>query len=144
MTDITDTWDKKELIPYQKLIAENNVDMIMMGHLFNANIDDKYPVSVSKNWTQFVRENLGFDGVLISDDMQMKAITDYYTLQQQVDLFLDSSMDIILFGNNLSYNEDVAKEVCNLIYNKVKEDLDLQQRIDQSFQRILKLKKRID
>jgi len=143
LTDISDTWTKDELIPYNKLINDNKVDMIMMGHLFNKNIDSQYPASISKNFTDILRNELNYDGVLVSDDMQMKAISKYYTLEEQVDLFLASSMDIILFGNNLSYDENIANKIFDLIYNKTKNNPELKMRINESFNRIKKLKSKI-
>jgi beta-N-acetylhexosaminidase len=143
MTDITNTWDKSEMLRYAKLILENDADMIMMGHLFNSRIDKKYPASISKEFTDLIRDDFGYNGVLISDDMQMKAITDHYTLEEQVELFLDSSMDIILFGNNLDYDENIANKIFELIYNKAQNDVEMQNRIDASFNRILNLKKNL-
>lgn len=143
ITDITETWNSSELIPYEKLINDKKVDMIMMGHLFNKNMDDTYPASISKKYTDFIRKDMKYNGVLISDDMQMRAIRDHYSLEKQIQLFLQSDMDIILYGNNLEYDEEIADKVFNLIYKASINDIEMQKRINKSFERIIKLKNKL-
>jgi beta-N-acetylhexosaminidase len=133
--DITNTWDKKELEPYKNLIASNDVDMIMTAHVFNSKLDAKNPATLSYNVnTKLLRKELGFKGVIISDDLQMKAISKHYTLKETVTLAINSGVDILLFGNQLASN-DVDKLV-ELIYSQVKNGSISKQRILESNQRI--------
>lgn len=84
-TDITTTWSETELIPYRCLIAGGRVDAIMTAHVFNARLDDCYPATLSKNViTGLLRGELGFDGVVISDDMQMGAIVDHFGFETAI------------------------------------------------------------
>jgi len=117
--DITNTWSKKELQPYRILINEHKVDAIMTAHVFNKNLDSKYPATLSyKINTKLLREKLGFKGVIISDDMQMRAISSLYTLKEATSLAINAGVDILLFGNQLSNNS--TKEIVNTIFNQVK------------------------
>ncbi|MEJ2414049.1 MAG: glycoside hydrolase family 3 N-terminal domain-containing protein [Sulfurimonas sp.] len=117
--DITKTWNKTELEPYKQLIVKNTVDMIMTAHVFNANFDDKYPATLSYNVnTKLLRGELGFGGVIVSDDMQMKAISDHYSLQEATSLAINAGVDMLVFGNQLGSN--TPKELVETIYSQVK------------------------
>jgi beta-N-acetylhexosaminidase len=117
--DVTKTWNKIELEPYKQLIAKNAVDMIMTAHVFNANLDDKYPATLSYNVnTKLLRQELDFHGVIVSDDMQMKAISDHYSLQEATSLAINAGVDMLVFGNQLGSN--TPKELVETIYSQVK------------------------
>jgi len=74
-TDVTQTWSDLELLPYAALITSSDCDVIMTAHIFNANLDTEYPATLSYIiLTGILRERLGFRGVVISDDMQMKRL----------------------------------------------------------------------
>jgi len=102
--DVTKTWSDKELEPYRTLIGEGRVDMIMTAHVFNAKLDPKYPATLSYALnTDLLRAQLGFKGVIISDDMQMKAISANYGLKESVTLAINAGVDLLLFGNQLDH-----------------------------------------
>ncbi len=72
--DVTQTWSEKELEPYQKLIASNSVSMIMSAHVYNAKLDATYPATLSYTInSKLLREKMHYNGVLISDDLQMES-----------------------------------------------------------------------
>jgi len=117
--DITDTWSKKELEPYKILLREGKADAIMTAHVFNSHLDEKYPATLSRKVnTNLLREQLGFKGVIISDDMQMKAISAEYTLKEATTLAINAGVDILLFGNQLAHNS--VEEIVNTIFTQVK------------------------
>jgi len=117
--DITDTWSTKELEPYKNLIATNSVDMIMTAHVFNAHLDKNYPATLSYNVnTKLLRQEMGYRGVIISDDMQMQAISKHYSVAEAVSLAINAGVDILLFGNQLSGNQ--ADALVNTIFIEVK------------------------
>jgi len=133
--DISNTWTQKELIPYQNLINAKKVDMIMSAHVFNSHLDSKYPATLSYNInTKLLREKMGFSGVLISDDLQMKAITEHYSLKETVTKAINSGVDILLFGNQLASND--ADELVEIIYSQVKSGAISYKRILESNARI--------
>lgn len=111
--DISKTWSEVELEPYEKLIKSGDVAMIMTAHVFNSKLDNIYPATLSyKVNTELLREKLLYDGVVVSDDLQMKAISSHYTLKQIVTLAINSGVDMLLFGNQLSsQNIDELVEV---------------------------------
>ncbi|BDQ35152.1 glycoside hydrolase family 3 protein [Pseudodesulfovibrio portus] len=141
LTDVTDTWTEAELIPYRELIGRGLPTMIMTAHIFNANLDPKYPATLShKVITGLLRDKLGYDGVVVTDDMTMGAITEFYGRDQAIRLAILAGADILLFGNNLAYDEEIVGKAHAAIRRMVDEGTIPQTRIEQSYQRIMKLK----
>jgi beta-N-acetylhexosaminidase len=133
--DITDTWSTEELLPYKQLIATKAIDMIMTAHVFNEHLDKKYPATLSHNVnTKLLREEMGFDGVVVSDDLQMKAISKYYSLAETVTLAINSGVDILLFANQLDVQD--TDELIETILQQVKQGAIPLQRIEESNRRI--------
>ncbi len=117
--DITETWSKKELEPYKILIKADKADAIMTAHVFNRHLDAAYPATLSyKINTQLLRNKLGFRGVIISDDMQMKAISAHYSLKEATTLAINAGVDMLLFGNQLAHNS--TQEIVQTIFEQVK------------------------
>ena len=101
----------------------------------------EYPATLSKKiLTDLLRNELGFDGVIISDDMQMKAITNYYGLKKSIFLAIDGGVDILLFCNNNDYDNNITKKIIKTIVSLVKMNKISYERIEESYRRIMKLK----
>ncbi len=133
--DVSKTWSKKELEPYKNLIKDSKVDMIMTAHVFNSQLDDRYPATLSKNInTKLLRLVMGYKGVVISDDMQMKAISQHYSLKESVTLAINSGVDMLLFGNQLA-TQDVD-ELVDVIYAQVQSGKIAYKRILEANERI--------
>lgn len=143
--DVTDTWNVTELSPYAALIGEQTCDVIMTAHIFNATLDPEYPATLSTNIiTGLLREKLGYDGVVVSDDMQMGAISSQYDLETAVRLAITAGIDIIAFSNNISFGRSAnAKRLHEIITGLVDSGVITPERIDQSYQRIMRLKRRL-
>ncbi len=140
MVDVTDTWSEAELIPYRTLIDENMIDMIMTTHVFNRNLDPDYPATLSRKIiTGILRERLGYDGVVMTDDLQMRAIKDHFGLEQSIELALNAGADIINVGNNMEYNEDICERIAGIMTGLVENNKISEDRINESVERIEKL-----
>ena len=141
MADVTATWTPLELIPYETLFAEKAPVLVMTAHVFNANLDPDYPATLSKKIiTGMLRGDLGFQGVVISDDMQMKAVTQYFGLEESIQLAVNAGVDILLFPNNLEYDPAVASTATALIKRMVAEGRIPGERIQESYARIMAIK----
>tara|TARA_R110002096_G_scaffold151859_1_gene314597 strand:+ start:1424 stop:2470 length:1047 start_codon:yes stop_codon:yes gene_type:complete len=139
--DVTDTWEENEVAPYKNLIEKDLCRMIMTAHIFNKRFDDKLPSTLSEKAIQgFLRTELGYDGVVISDDMQMQAISDHYSLKESLRLGILAGLDLFCFGNNLLQEQIKASEAINAVLELVEEGEISEERIDVSVNRILKLK----
>jgi len=120
-TDVSNTWNQKELIPFYKHIQNNTAQLIMSAHIFNKNLDKNYPATLSHDTNQkLLRDKMGFDGVLISDDLQMKAISKNYSFKNALELCINSGVDIVLIGNFLDKPVKFEK-IVNTIYELVLE-----------------------
>ncbi|NTU87878.1 MAG: glycoside hydrolase family 3 [Chlorobiaceae bacterium] len=142
-TDVTESWKQEELDPYRTMIAAGYNDAVMTAHVFNAKLDSLYPATLSKKVLDgILRNKLGFRGVIVSDDMQMKAISDHYGLEEAIRLALDAGVDILLFGNNTAYDPDITEKATKIIHKLVKNGTLDKSRIDRSYRRIMALKER--
>lgn len=145
--DITKSWSETELEPYKKLFADKsvNVDAVMVSHVYNANLDPDYPASLSKAViTDLLRDELGFNGVILGESPQAIFIIDTYGLEQAIKQQVLAGVDMLQFANNLIYDENVAAKTIYIITEMVRTGEISEERIDASYQRILKLKKRIN
>ncbi len=146
--DISDTWQSEELLPFGNLIAQNLVDMVMTAHLFHSGISEdleaQLPASLSKAWIEgILRARLGFDGVVISDDLEMSAIRSHYSMRQAIVLAVEAGTDILLFSNTANYRTSLAQEVVNILVDEAQSSDAFRARIEQSYNRILRLKSTI-
>lgn len=141
VVDVTKTWSKKELIPYRNLIQNDMVDAIMTAHIFNRKIDPDYPATLSKPTINgLLRNKLGYDGVVISDDLMMGAIRNEYGLKTTIEKAINAGVDILTFANNSVYNPNIVPEAHKIIKELLEEGTISQQQINTSYQRIMELK----
>ncbi len=139
--DVSETWKPDEIVPYATLIASGNVDMIMTAHIFNARLDSALPATLSKRIiTGILRDSLKYNGVIISDDMQMGAIADHYGLETALEKCINAGVDIVCFGNNLQYDPEIIAKATGIIKRLVVEGKIPRTRIDESYKRITALK----
>ncbi|WP_069471610.1 beta-N-acetylhexosaminidase [Candidatus Marithrix sp. Canyon 246] len=144
IVDVTNTWKETELQPYRNLIQEQLVDAIMVAHVFNKNFDKQYPATLSKQIVDIeLRQKLGYNGVVISDDMQMKAITKSYNFKTAIEKVIEAGIDIIVIGNNIDYDEKIVEKTVHLIKNLINDGKITEDRIEQSYKRIIALKGKI-
>lgn len=146
IADVTNTWEERELRPYQALIDSGLVDAVMTSHIVNKKLDKNgNPGTLSADvLTGILRKRLNFDGVIFTDDMQMQAISKHYGLEESIKLAILGGVDIMTFSNNIQETEDrTVDKVHSIIYKMVESGEISRQRIDESFRRIMELKKRL-
>jgi beta-N-acetylhexosaminidase len=91
----------RELIPFQVLITEQ-VPMIMTAHILFPKIDADVPATLSQPiLTGILREELGFEGVIVSDDLDMKAVSDMYSRSGTVAQTFKAGCDLFIVSRNL-------------------------------------------
>lgn len=144
ITDITGTWSENELQPFRDIILSGACRMVMTGHLFHSRLDSAHPATLSPYiLTRMLRQQLGFEGVIITDDMQMRALSDQYKLEDSAILAVAAGADIILVGNNLSYEPDAARRIHAALLALAAQSPDFRRRIEESFARIVELKRQM-
>jgi beta-N-acetylhexosaminidase len=142
LPDISTTWTTQELIPFQSVISNRTAEIVMMGHLFNKTLDSLYPTSLSNNVvTNLLRNQMGFDGVVITDAMSMAAISKYYGFTESIVLAVNAGVNLLLYTTNFdSLNRSLARTIVGLIEQKVQAGIISETRIEDSYTRIMKLK----
>lgn len=127
-----------ELVPFAKAI-ENGADAVMIAHILLPKIDKDNPSSMSKIIiTDILRDNLKFDGVVITDEMTMGAIIKNYNIGEAAIKSVNAGTDIILVGHG--YDNEI--EVINALKDAVSKGKISDKRINESVYRILKLKQK--
>ncbi|MDP2138912.1 MAG: glycoside hydrolase family 3 protein [Candidatus Didemnitutus sp.] len=143
LVDVTQTWTEQELIPFQRLIEADRCDVVMSAHVFNARLDPTRPATLSPAViTGLLRDQLEFSGVVMSDDLEMKAISAHYGLEKSVSAAIEAGVDVLCFGNNMSYDPDIAAKVAAIIGRAVESGRIAESRIEASCQRVLALKRK--
>lgn len=127
-----------ELIPFERAI-DHGADVVMVAHILLPELDKNNPASMSKAvMTDVLRKQLGFTGVIITDDMTMGAITNNFDIGKAAVESVKSGSDIILVGHD--YNNVV--KITSSLKTAVQKGEISQQRLNESIERIIKLKKK--
>ena len=145
LVDVSKTWQRRELAPYREL-ANLKLDMVMTAHVINRQLDPSgLPASLSPKITSYLRDTLGFRGVIVTDDLAMGAIAGQYNLEQTVRMALDADADLLCLSNNGGYGYDpqIVPKVVKIIKKLIDEGSVSPDRIYQSAQRVRALKKNL-
>ena len=111
--DVTDTANAAvELVPYRALLADGLVDSIMTAHVYNRRLDRRHPATLSRATIEGVlREELGYGGLVVSDDLRMGAIDQRYGLERAAVLALRAGVDFLLIADDRLPDGRSAAEV---------------------------------
>lgn len=142
--DLTNSWRDAELLPYRMLVKQHLVDMVMVGHLFHPSFSDgdKIPASLSKRAIQGVlRKDIGYRGIVITDDLTMGAIKKYFTMQEALVMAVNAGNDILLIVDGKYTNGPEIKRIHGIIRKAVRDGLISLQRIRSAYYRVLSAKK---
>ena len=137
VTDVTKTWTVAELEPYRAIIAGGLADAILVGHVYNATIDPERPASLSKpTITGILRDQLGFAGPVITDDLEMGAIAEAYGIADALVFALDAGADLLLLANQTTGEDGLASRAVDWIAEAVADGRLEASRIDDAWQRV--------
>lgn len=144
--DVSDKWGEKELEPYKYFVKNyhdfSKKNMIMTAHVFNKNLDEKYPATMSYNINQkILRDEIKFDGILISDDLQMRAISDNFNFEETLVRSINSGVDMFIVGNNLKLDEKAKEKFVNAVVKNIENGRIDIQKINKSYDKIIAMKK---
>ena len=142
MADVTKTWSENELKPYSSVLANNQQVAVMTAHIFNKNIDAKYPATLSSATLSKLRKTMSYNGLIFSDDMMMNAITKYFTFDEAICQAINAGVDVLVFSNNIdTYNADIVQNAIDSIIKLVRSGKISVERINESYNRIMKVKR---
>lgn len=127
-----------ELVPFQNAIVVG-ADMVMVAHILLPEIERQYPSSMSKIVVlEILRGELSFNGVVITDDLTMEAITDNYNIGEAAVRSIQAGCDMIMVAHQF----ENVREVFQAVQSAVKDGEISEERIDRSVKRILELKEK--
>jgi beta-N-acetylhexosaminidase len=142
--DVTKTWSEAELAPFRAIIATGAADAVLVAHVFDADLDPTYPASLSSAVIGgMLRGDLGFDGVVITDDLQMGAIRSVYGYVTAVERAILAGADILTIANEQVYEPGIVATTIDIVEAAITAGRIDPARIDASWRRISALKMRL-
>ena len=132
--------EKEDMYPFEQAI-KNGADVVLVGHLLIKNITGIYPASLSRKFiAKYLRMKYRYNGVIITDDLKMKAIKVLYGTKLSVRKAFEAGNDIIVFRYNNKKEVEVIEQIISLVNKgKIKEN-----RINKSVKRIIDLKNKYE
>ena len=119
--------------------CRNGIEALMTAHVLFPALDRRLPATLSRQIvTRLLRQELGYEGVVFSDDMEMKAIAENFDTEEAALLSVGAGIDVLLYCHHLSK----AASIFELLCREARQDSQLRARIDESFARISALKMR--
>ncbi len=141
--DVTTTWTPAELEPFRAIVAAGAADAVLVAHVFDAKLDRTYPASLSSAVIDgLLRTSLGFEGVVLSDDLQMGALRKVYGYETAVERAILAGTDILTIANQQLYDAEIVETTIAMIAESVAAGRITEARIDASWRRIAALKTR--
>lgn len=130
--------EKEDMYPFEQAI-KNGAEAILVGHLLVKNIIGIYPTSLSKYFIgKYLRMKYRYNGLIMTDDLKMKAIRFLYGAEFAVKKAFEAGNDVIVFRFNKEEEQQAIEKIIRQVKNgKLKEG-----RINRSVKRILKMKEK--
>ncbi len=130
---------KREFLPF-RAYGDAGLAALMTAHVVFKAIDPARPATLSERvLQQVVRRELGFEGLLVTDDMEMKAIDDRYGIEQSVIEAVVAGCDVIL----ICHSADKQRRAWEALVEEDRKSNVVRERIDQALGRIRQVKKRL-
>lgn len=130
-----ETLEKYHIKPFKAAI-DNGIEMIMVAHLHVPHFENEIiPTSLSKNAISYLRNTLGYKGVIISDDMIMKGVAKFGVIEA-CEMGIRAGLNMFIYRNS-------TPETINIIDTiaiKAENDIELKNNIEESYKLITKLK----
>ena len=130
--------EAKDILPFKSAI-EQGADAIMVGHIIIRALSKTLPASLSRKFIgKYIRQHLKFNGLVITDDLKMRAIRFVYGYKLAVRQAFTSGSDIILFR----FDPKDEKNAIEQAYSMARTGIMKEYRINRSVRRILKMKEK--
>ena len=142
--DVTHTWTRTELEPFARVIADGSAQAVMTAHIFAAQLDAELPATLSPAVIgDLLRGELGFGGVVVSDDLQMGAIRERYGYEDALRRALLAGVDLLLIANQQLFVPDVVERTVSAVEGFVTDGSLSVDVIDAAEQRVATLRRSI-
>jgi beta-N-acetylhexosaminidase len=128
--------DACELPPFVQA-CRNQIDSLMTAHVLYPALDPDLPATLSRPVVgDLLRGELAYDGLVFSDDLEMRAITDSYSAEEALALAVDSGVDVLMFCHHV----ENAARAFEFLCRKAEREERSRMRIKESAARIARLK----
>ncbi|MBI4489560.1 MAG: beta-N-acetylhexosaminidase [Deltaproteobacteria bacterium] len=119
--------------------CRNDIESLMTAHVLYPSLDPRHPATLSHAViTQLLRQELDYEGVVFGDDLEMKAISKDYTLEETVALSVNAGVDVLMFTRQT----ELAIQACEFLCQRAEKEPEIKARVEESYQRIKRLKQR--
>ena len=119
--------------------CRNRIEALMTAHVLYRALDPKLPATLSRRiLTELLRHQWGYNGVVFSDDMEMKAISDHYGDEEVVALSVRSGIDVILYG----HDSNKAVRAFEFLCAEAERFPAVRAQVENSFRRVTRLKEK--
>jgi len=110
-----------EMYPYRRLMEMgSSLDMVMLSHVLYPQLDPKLPASLSPKIIQeFLRAEVGFRGVTISDDLEMAAIADHHSMEEVTHMGFNAGLDLFLVCHDIDKQVTVLETLLKIAESEV-------------------------
>lgn len=126
-----------ELLPFRRMIRAH-IPMLMTAHIVVSSIDPIYPATLSRDVIQgLLRDQMDYQGVVVSDCLEMKAVADHFEIEQMVELGVRAGVDLFL----ICHTQEKWERARGHLVEVASKDEDFRARLEQSAARVLKLKR---
>lgn len=147
LADVSTSWEEIELEPYRALAHDGLLDAVMIGHLYHPRFSDgeKVPASLSSRAIKALRAKgyIGFNGVVVSDDMEMGGVSDDFSLDERVVKAINAGTDILVFSNVHLRDPELGPKLHAIIAEAVRTGRISRARIEKAYGKIMLLKRRL-
>jgi beta-N-acetylhexosaminidase len=145
LPSIAQSWHVDELSPYATLAQEGLIDMVMVGHLYHPDFSDALgvPSSVSRKGVGALRQIIGPQAVIVTDDLQMQAVHDLYSDPEAAVQAVLAGDDLLLFSADKHPDPMIGPKIAAALKQAVQQGRIPRTRIEESYARILRLKQRL-
>jgi len=127
-----------ELAPFAHA-CQTGIESLMTAHVLYPAFDAKFPATLSETVvTGLLRHQLGYDGVVFSDDLEMKAISANYSVEEATLRAVQAGIDVLLYCHEVAR----ALQAFEFLCNEVERDPVVRARVEESYRRITELKRR--
>jgi beta-N-acetylhexosaminidase len=143
--DLSKTWKEIELEPYRMLASAGAIDTVMVGHLYHPAFSNnqRLPATLTPTAIEgWIRGKLGFQGVVITDDLEMGAIRRYHKLPATLIKAVQGGSDILMFSSSGS-DPNFVPRATKILRDAVNDGTIRRERIAQAYDRIVALKQRL-
>jgi len=129
-----------DLLPFKEAIKDG-CGAIMSAHVLVRDVDREFPATLSGKWLSLLRNNLNFNGVIVSDDLCMKAVWDRYGLEDITSHGMLAGLDIFCICFNDGEFDNAFRRSFSHIAELAGKDKDIEKRVISSIERVEILKK---